>query len=170
VNWDNSSLIFPTSGISTYIPHLSSLSLLFNKLSRLVLAFLPRSKRLLISWLQSPSAVILEPKKKKPVTVFCCLPICLPWSDWTGCHDLRSLNVEFQASFFTLLFHLYQETLQFLFAFYHKGGVICLSEVIDISPSNLDSSLCFIQPAFCTMYSAYKLHKQGDNIQPDNIQ
>ena len=41
------------------------LSLLFNMLSRLVRAFLPRSKRLLISWLQSPSAVILEPKKKK---------------------------------------------------------------------------------------------------------
>ena len=39
------------------------MSLLFNKLSRLVIIFLPRSKRLLISWLQSPSAVILEPKK-----------------------------------------------------------------------------------------------------------
>ena len=39
-------------------------SLLFNMLSRLVVTFLPRSKRLLISWLQSPSAVILEPKKK----------------------------------------------------------------------------------------------------------
>ena len=38
-------------------------------LSRLVIAFLPRSKRLLISWLQSPSAVILEPKKINPVTV-----------------------------------------------------------------------------------------------------
>ena len=44
-------------------------SLLFNILSRLVLAFLPRSKRLLISWLQSPSAVILEPKKIKFDTV-----------------------------------------------------------------------------------------------------
>ena len=43
--------------------------LLFNMLSRLVIAFLPRSKRLLISWLQSPSAVILEPKNIKPVTV-----------------------------------------------------------------------------------------------------
>ena len=41
------------------------MSLLFNMLSRLVRAFLPRSKHLLISWLQSPSAVILEPKKKK---------------------------------------------------------------------------------------------------------
>ena len=45
------------------------MSLLFNILSRLVIAFLPRSKCLLISWLQSPSAVILEPKKIKSVTV-----------------------------------------------------------------------------------------------------
>ena len=45
------------------------ISLLFNMLSRLVLTFLPRSKRLLISWLQSPSAVILETKKLKCVTV-----------------------------------------------------------------------------------------------------
>ena len=45
------------------------ISLLFNMLSRLVITFLPRSKNLLISWLQSPSAVILEPKKIKSVTV-----------------------------------------------------------------------------------------------------
>ena len=45
------------------------MSLLFNMLSRLVITFLPRSKPLLISWLQSPSAVILEPKKIKSVTV-----------------------------------------------------------------------------------------------------
>ena len=45
------------------------MSLLFNVLSRLVIAFLPKSKRHLISWLQSPSAVILEPKKRKSVTV-----------------------------------------------------------------------------------------------------
>ena len=45
------------------------MSLLFNILSRFVTAFLPRNKRLLISWLQSPSAVILEPKKIKSVTV-----------------------------------------------------------------------------------------------------
>ena len=45
------------------------MSLLFNMLSRLVITFLPRSKRLLISWLQSPSAVILEPQKIKSVTV-----------------------------------------------------------------------------------------------------
>ena len=46
-----------------------AMSLLFNMLSRLVIAFLPRSKHLLISWLQSPSGVILEPKKIKSVTV-----------------------------------------------------------------------------------------------------
>ena len=46
------------------------MSLLFKMLSRLVIAFLPRSKHLLISWLQSPSAVILEPKKVKLVTVY----------------------------------------------------------------------------------------------------
>ena len=45
------------------------MSLLFNMLSRLVITFLPRSKHFLISWLQSPSAVILEPKKIKSVTV-----------------------------------------------------------------------------------------------------
>ena len=69
------------------------MSLLFNMLSRLVITFLPRSKRLLISWLQSPSAVILEPKKIVS-HYFQCVPIYLPWSDGTGCHDLSFLNVE----------------------------------------------------------------------------
>ena len=53
------------------------MSLLFNMLSRLIIAFLPSSKHLLISWLQSPAAVILEPKKIKSVTVFIVFPsIC----------------------------------------------------------------------------------------------
>ena len=46
-----------------------------------------------------------------------------------------------------------------------KGGVICISEVIDISPGNLESSLYFFQSRFLMMYSVYKLSKQGDNIQ-----
>ena len=54
------------------------MSLLFNMLSRLVITFLPRSKNLLISWLQSPSAVILEPPKIKSVTVSIVFPIHLP--------------------------------------------------------------------------------------------
>ena len=70
------------------------MSLLFNTLSRLVITFLPRSKRLLISWLQSPSAVILEPQKIKVWHCFHCFPIYLPWSDETRCHDLSFLNVE----------------------------------------------------------------------------
>ena len=69
------------------------MSLLFNMLSRLVVTFLPRSKRLLISWLQSPSAVILEPQKIKSDTVSS-FPIYLPCSDGTRCHDLSFLNVE----------------------------------------------------------------------------
>ena len=69
-------------------------SLLFNMLSRFDIAFLSRSKPLLISWLQSPSAVILEPKKINPLTVFV-IAQSMPWSDETGCHDLSFLNVEF---------------------------------------------------------------------------
>ena len=67
------------------------MSLLFNMLSRLVITFLPRSKSLLISWLQSPSAVILEPPKNKAGH---CFPFYLPWSDGARCRDLRFLNVE----------------------------------------------------------------------------
>ena len=59
------------------------MSLPFNMLSRLVLAFLPRSKRLLISWLQSPSAVILEPPKIKTMTVSTVLHLfAMKWWDW----------------------------------------------------------------------------------------
>ena len=70
------------------------MSLLFNMLSGLAITFLPRSKRLLISWLQSPSAVILEPPKVKSATVSS-FPVYWPWSDGTRCYDLSFLNVEF---------------------------------------------------------------------------
>ena len=61
-------------------------SLLFNMLSRLVIPFLPRSKHLLISWLQSPpSAVILEPPQNKVSHCFHCFPIYLPWSWFYEC-------------------------------------------------------------------------------------
>ena len=55
--------------------------------------------------------------------------------------------------------------LEFFFTFCHKGGVICISEVIDIFASNLDSSCASSSPALRMMYSAYKLNNQGDNIQ-----
>ena len=66
--------------------------LLFNTLSRFIIAFLPRSKHLLISWLQIPSAVLLEPKKRKSAS-FHFFPFYLPWSDGTRCHGLSFLNV-----------------------------------------------------------------------------
>ena len=89
--------------------------LLFNMLSSFVIPFLPRSKHLLVSWLQSPSTVILEPKKIKSVTVSIFFPFI--------CHEVMGLdamilgfsfflfNVEFQASFLTLLFQSPQEAL-----------------------------------------------------------
>ena len=60
------------------------MSLLLNMLSRLVITFLPRSKRLLISWLQSPSVVILEPKKIKSATVSIVSP--------SICHEVMGLD------------------------------------------------------------------------------
>ena len=80
-----------------------------NMMSKVVITFLPRSKLLLISWLQSPSAVILEPKKIKSATVSTVSP--------SICHEvmgpdaiiLSFLNVECQAIFFTLLFQFHQE-------------------------------------------------------------
>ena len=90
------------------------MSLLFNMLSRLVIVFLPRSKHFLISWLQSPYAVILEPKK---IVCHCfrCFPIYLPWSDVTGCHDLCFLNVGFKSAFslssFTFIKRLFSSSL-----------------------------------------------------------
>ena len=120
------------------------MSLLFNMLSRLVTGLLPRNKCLLISWLQSPSAMILETKKIKSPTVATVSPIYLPWSDGTRGHDfifwVLSFKPAFSLSSFTFIKRLFSSF------FFHKGGVICISEVIGISPGNLDSSLCFIQP------------------------
>ena len=87
------------------------MSLLFSMLSRLVIAFLSRSKHLLISWLQSPSAGILEPRKIKSVTVSIVSP--------SICHEaiepeamiLAFYMLSFKPAFFTLLFHLHQEDL-----------------------------------------------------------
>ena len=74
------------------------MSLFFNMLSRLVITFLPRSKRLLISWLQSPSAAILEPPQNKVCHGF---SIYLPWSDGTRCHDLCFWMLSFFTFFST---------------------------------------------------------------------
>ena len=87
------------------------MTLLYTMLSRFVIAFLPRSKCLLISWLQSPSTVILEPKKRKSVTVS-------TFSSST-CHEvigpdatqLVFLTLSFKPTFLTLFLHPHQEAL-----------------------------------------------------------
>ena len=97
-------------------------SLLLNMLSRLVITFLPRSKRLLISWLQSSSAVIFGAPQNKVWHCFHCLPIYFPWGDGNRCHDLSFLNVKLWANSFTLLFHFHHEA--FLIVSIWKSGFL----------------------------------------------
>ena len=142
------------------------MSLLFSMLSRFVIAFLPRSKHLLISWLQLPSAVILEPKKMKSVTVSIVSP--------SICHEVigseamifvfRMLNFKpaFSLSSFTFIKRLFSTSscsaIRVMSSVYLKLLIFLLTILI---PACASSS-----PAFHMMYSAYKLNKQGDNIQP----
>ena len=94
--WSNSHIHTWTIGktialtIQTFVGKV--MSLLFNTLSRFVIAFLPKSKHLLISWLQSPSTVIFAAHGNKICHRFYFFPIYFPWSDGTGCHYLRFLN------------------------------------------------------------------------------
>ena len=85
------------------------MSLLFNMLSKLVITFLPRSKRLLISWLQSPSAVILEPKKIKSDTVSTVSPSISYEVMRPDALILVFWMLSFKPTFSTLLFHFHQE-------------------------------------------------------------
>ena len=144
------------------------MSVFFNMLSRLVIAFLPRSKCLLISWLQSPLAVIRGPKINSVTVYIVSLSIC---------HEVMGsdamifvfLKLSFKPAFFTLLFHFHQDALQSLFASCHqaetqKPGGICISEVLIFLPAILIPAYVSSNLAFRMMYSAYKLNKQGDNI------
>ena len=135
-------------------------------LSRFVFAFLPRSECLLISWLQSPSTVILEPKK---VVCHCfhCFLIYLPWSDGIRCHDLRLLTVEFKEESFLL------SSFTFIKKLFSSSSLSAISVVTSAYLKLLIFLLAILIPAcasssqiFRMMYSAYKLNKQGDNIQP----
>ena len=143
------------------------MSLLFNMLSRFVIAFLPRSTCLLISWLQSPSAVILVPKKISP-SLFPLFPYLFAWSDGTGCHDLCFLNVfwifkpTFSLSSFTFIKRLFSSSLLSAIRMVSSTYLRLLVFLPAIFTPACDSS----SPAFCMMYSAYKLNKQGDNMQP----
>ena len=135
------------------------MSLLFNMLTRLVTAFLPRSKHLLISWLQSSSSVILEPLKNKVSHCFYCLPIYLPWSDRTWCHDLSSecwvLSQLFHSPPFTFIKRLFSSLLSAIKvvpSVYLRLLIFLLAILI---PACASSSL-----AFHMMCSAYELNNR----------
>ena len=113
--------------------------LLFNMLSRLVIAFLPRRKCLLISWwLQSPSAVILEPRKIKAVTVSIVSPSIYHEVMGPDAMILVFWMLSFQATFslssFTFIERLFSSS-----SLSALRMVLSVSEVTDISPRNLDS-------------------------------
>ena len=147
------------------------MSLLFNMLSRLVITFLPRRKHLLISWLQSPSAVIFGDLPNKVCHCFHCFPIYLPWSDGAGCHDLHFLNVEFwmlsekpafSLSSFTFIKRLFSSSLLSAIRVVSSAYL----RLLIFLPAILIPAYASSSPAFLMMYSAYKLNYQGDNIQP----
>ena len=140
-------------------------SLLFNMLSRLVITFLPKSKSLSISWLQTPSAVIWEPPKVKSVS-FHCFPIYLPWSNGTRCYTILvfwMLNFKpaFSLSSFTFIKRFFSSLLSSIRVVSSAYLRLLIFLPAVLIPACTSSSL-----AFHMMYSACKLNKQGDNIQP----
>ena len=134
-------------------------------LSRLVIAFPPRSKHLLVSWLQSPAAVILGPKKIKSVT----LSIIYP----SICHEvmgpnamilvfwLLSFKPAFSLSSFTFIKKFFSSSLSAIRVASSMYLTLLIFLLAILIPAFASSSL-----AFCMMCSAYKLNKQADNIQP----
>ena len=139
------------------------MSLPFNMLSRLGITFLPRGKRLLISWLQSPSALILEPRKIRSATVSSVSP--------SICHEVMGLDA--MILIFWMLSFKPTFSLSYTFKRLFSSS---LSDIRVVSPAYL-RLLIFLpeilipacassNPAFLMMYSAYMLSKEGDNIQP----
>ena len=134
-------------------------------LSRLVITFLPRSKRLLISWLQSPSAVILELKKIKALTVSIVSPsICLEVMGLDAMilvFRMLSFKPTFSLSSFTFIKRLFSYLLSAISVVSSAYLRLLIFLLAILIPACASSS-----PAFLMMYSAYKLNNQGDNIQP----
>ena len=138
----------------------------FNMLSMFIIAFLPRSKHLLISWLHSPSAVILEPPKIKSVTVSIVSPsIChevMGPDAMIFCFWRLNFKPAFSLSFFTFIKRLFSSSslsaIRVVSSAYLKLLIFLLAILF---PACASSSL-----AFHMIYSSYKVNKQGDNIQP----
>ena len=142
------------------------MSLLFNMLSGLVITSLPRSKRLLLSWLQPLSAVIWEPQKIKSLIVSIISP--------SICHEvmvsdamilvfwMMSFKPTFSLSSFTFIKRLFSSS--------SLSAIRVVSSaylrVLIFLPEILIPACTSCSPAFHMMYTAYKLNRQGDNIQP----
>ena len=142
------------------------MSLLFNMLSMLVITFLPRSKCLFISWLQLPSAMILEPPKVKSVTVSTIFP--------SSCHEvvgpdakilvfwMLNFKPTFSLSSFNFITRLFSSSslpaIRVVSSAYLR---LLLFLLVILIPACASSS-----PGFLIMYSTYTLYKQDDNIQP----
>ena len=130
-------------------------------LSRLVITFLPRSKHLIISWLQSPSAVILKTKKIKSVTV--------STVSSSICHEVMGpdamILVFWMLSFnptFSLFFHFHQEFFSSSLLSALRVVLSAYVRLLIFLPEILIPACVSSSPALRMMYSAQKLNKQGE--------
>ena len=137
------------------------MSLLFNMLSRFVIAYLPRNKHLLISWLQSPSAVILGPKKRKPVTISTfCPPIChevMGPDAMILVFWMLSFKPAFSLSSFTLFKRLFSSSSLSATRVVSSAYLRLLLFLLAILIPLCDSPIL----AFHMMHSVYKLNNLG---------
>ena len=144
------------------------MSLLFKTLSKFVIAFLPRSNHLLISWLQSPQW--FWSPKKEICHYFHLFPFYLPWHNGAGCHDLSFLIFSFKPALSLSSFSLIKRLLS-------SSSLSAIRVVSSAFPLRL---LMFLLPIlilacnsstqeFLMMCSVYRLNKQGDSRQPWHI-
>ena len=130
------------------------ISLLFNMLSMFIVAFLPRKKRLLISWLQSPSAVILEPKKINHVTVSIVSP--------STCHEVKGSDamififwmLSFKPAFSLFSFTFVKRLYSFSLLSTIRAVSFVYLRLLIFLPAILFPVCASSSPAVCIMYSA----------------
>ena len=153
--------------IQTFVSKVMSFA--FNALTMFVIAFLPRNKCLLISWLQSPSTVILESKKIKSVAASTFSP--------SICHEVMGLYVmilvflmlSFKPAFSLSSFNLIKSLLSSSSLSAIRAVSSAYLRMLMFLPAILIPDCDLSSLVFLMMYSAYKLNKQGDNIQPCHI-
>ena len=141
--------------------------LLFNKLSRSVTTFLLRSKCLLISGLQSPSLVILESQKVKPVSIISssiCYEVTGP-DAMILVFWMLSFKSTFSLSSFIFIKRLFSSSLLSAISVVSSAYL----RLLIFFPAILTPACASSSPAFLMMYSAYKLNKRGDNISLDRL-